>query len=154
MAKGEKGRNNNGNNNSSNQNKNTPKKDPNIQSIETLQQKYAQEMASTLGPDSLLQYTNITANVLKNEFEQNCAIDWRIVDGNYRLYVTQTGTAKKSVGQLHLIVNKNTGKYNIRLNPYSKFEKEYYLAEGVDTKGLMNEMPAIKSFMATEKVPE
>jgi hypothetical protein len=85
-------------------------------------------MVSTIGPKSLLQFTKITADVLEDEFEKNCDINRREIDGNYRLYVTQKGVEKKSEGQLLVTVRKDH-TYNIRLNPYNSYDKHYFLAE-------------------------
>jgi hypothetical protein len=79
---------------------------------------------------------------LENEFEKSCDIDWREIDGNYRLYVTQKGVEKRALGQLLVTVTKDH-KYNIRLNPYKKYERHYFLAQNLNTKDLIKEISTI-----------
>ena len=128
-------------------------KDPKIVSIDSLKEKYNEEMVSAIGPNSLLQFTKITSDVLEDEFEKNCNIKWREVDGNHRLYVTQKWTKERSEGQLLIVVTKDH-KYNIRLNPYGKYEKHYFLGQNMDTKSLIQQMKTIKWFMANEQVAD
>lgn len=89
-----------------------------------------------------MQLAKITADVLTDEFKNNCSISWRETDGNYWLYVTQTGIAKKALGQILVTVRKDH-TYNVRLNPYTKYDKKYFLAENMDTKQLIKEMPTM-----------
>lgn len=130
-----------------------PRKDPKIVSIDMLKEQYNKELVDSIGgPNSTLQLAKITADILEREFEKKCDIEWRTVDGNYRLYVTQKGVPKRSEGQLLVIVTKDH-KYNVRLNPYSKYEKHYFLAENMDTNDLMKHFPIINGFLANEQVP-
>ena len=132
---------------------NGPKKDPKIVSINTLIEKYNQELVSAIGPKSILQFTKITTDVLKDELENDCSINWREVDGNYRLYLTKKWVEQKSQGEIHVIVRPD-GTFSVRLNPYNTYQKKYFLAEKMDTKELVRQIPTIKSFLFEEKAPE
>jgi len=73
----------------SGENNETPRnKDPKIVSIDSLKEKYATEVALTIAPE-ILEFTKITADILEDEFDHDCTINRREVDGNYRLYVTK-----------------------------------------------------------------
>jgi hypothetical protein len=52
-----------------------------------------------------------------------------------------------------LVTVRKDHTYNIRLNPYNSYDKHYFLAEWLDTKQLIKEIPTIKGFFANQQVP-
>lgn len=124
---------------------------PRSEGLDTLVKKYNDELVSNIGSKGILQFTKITSDILTKELGSDCTITWKQVGENYRLDITKKGIKQKTQGQI-LVAVQSDGTFNVRLNPYKNYQ-DYYFLNGLDTKGLMDEMATIKWFLIDETVP-